>query len=347
MSPRSTTSTIERSRRYLTNASHLALAIGCVALVCIALPAPAMAVDWTGTISTAWYTSGNWDLNAIPTSVQSVVINTTGPNATLISGGTAAAGTTNIGLNNTGMLTISNGGTLAGGQAFLGNLFGSVGTATVTGAGSVWNAEGMVVGYRGAGTLNILNGAAVGTSVWEFSIGDHFGGSGAATVDGAGSILTASDFVVGNGGTGTLVVSNGGTVVGTTWTSYIGQAAGSVGTATVTGPGSHLIVANNGLAIGQMGNGTLTIANGGVVSVSGNVLLGFQAGSVGTLNIGGGTGAAAAAPGTLDSASVFFGNGTGAINFNHTSTGYTFRYSGHCRLKLYIASGPFCANRRH
>jgi outer membrane autotransporter protein len=324
MSPRSTTSTIGRPRRYLTNASYLALAIGCVTLVCVALPAPAMAVDWTGTTSTDWYTPGNWDLGTVPTSVQSVVINTTGPNATLISGGTAAAGTTNIGLNNTGMLTISNGGTLAGGQAFLGNLFGSVGTATVTGAGSVWNAEGMVVGYHGAGTLNILNGAAVGTSVWEFSLGDHFGGSGAATVDGAGSILTASDFVVGNGGTGTLVVSNGGTVVGTTWTSYIGQAAGSVGTATVTGPGSHLIVANNGLAIGQMGNGTLTIANGGVVSVSGNVLLGFQAGSVGTLNIGGGTGAAAAAPGTLDSASVFFGNGTGAINFNHTSTGYTF-----------------------
>ncbi|SFM17274.1 outer membrane autotransporter barrel domain-containing protein [Bradyrhizobium sp. NFR13] len=324
MSARSTISAIGRPRRYLTNASHLALAIGCVVLVGIALPAPAVAIDWTGTTSTDWYTPGNWDLATVPTSVQSVVINTTGPNATLISGGTAVAGTTNIGLNNTGMLTISNGGVLNGGQAFLGNLFGAVGTATVTGPGSIWNAEGMVVGYHGAGALNILNGANVGTSVWEFSLGDHFGGSGAATVDGAGSILTASDFVVGNGGTGTLVVSNGGTVVGTTWTSYIGQAAGSVGTATVTGPGSHLIVANNGLAVGQMGNGTLTIANGGVVSVSGNVIVGFQAGSVGTINIGGGTGAAAVTPGTLDASTIVFGNGAGAINFNHTSTSYTF-----------------------
>jgi T5SS/PEP-CTERM-associated repeat protein len=138
-------------------------------------------------------------------------------------------------------------------------------------------------------------------------------------------------------------VSNGGTVTSTSFTSYIGLAAGSVGAATVTGPGSHLFVASNALFFSDTGNGTLTIATGGAASVSGNV--GLQAGSVG--NIGAGTGAAAAAPGTLDSPSVFFGSGTGAINFNHTSTGYTFRYSGHCRLKLYIASGPFCANRRH
>ncbi|WP_189391427.1 hypothetical protein, partial [Mesorhizobium sp. M1C.F.Ca.ET.176.01.1.1] len=36
------------------------------------------------------------------------------------------------------------------------------------------------------------------------------------------------------------------------------------------------------------------------------------------------TGAAAAAAGALNAASVQFGQGAGAINFNHTDTSYTF-----------------------
>jgi len=68
----------------------------------------------------------------------------------------------------------------------------------------------------------------------------------------------------------------------------------------------------------------LTIANGGAVSANGMFLIANHAGSNGALNIGAAPGSAAAAPGTLTTAAVQFGAGTGAINFNHTSASYLF-----------------------
>ncbi|QWG23765.1 autotransporter outer membrane beta-barrel domain-containing protein [Bradyrhizobium sediminis] len=240
-----------------------------------------------------------------------------------MNGANAVAKGVSVGVTGTGMLTISNGGTLNSNLALVGNMAGSTGTATVTGAGSAWAAQGMAVGYHGAGTLTISNGGAVTTSVWEVSIGDSAGSTGAVTVDGAGSTLTGSDVVVGNHGAGTLMVSNGGAVAATTWTSRLGNSAGSTGTATVTGAGSTWTNGSN-LYIGVSGTGALTIANGGAVSAAGIVTLAFQASSVGTLNIGGAAGAAAVAAGTLNAATVQFGAGAGAINFNHTSTSYAF-----------------------
>ena len=74
--------------------------------------------------------------------------------------------------------------------------------------------------------------------------------------------------------------------------------------------------------IGNSGTGTLTIADGGIVT--GPVVIATNAGSIGTLNIGAGAGNPAAAPGTLTAPSVAFGAGTGTINFNHTSADYVF-----------------------
>ena len=101
----------------------------------------------------------------------------------------------------------------------------------------------------------------------------------------------------------------------------IGNAAGSQGTVTVTGPGSRWI---NDLAvnIGNRGTGTLTIADGG--NVTGPIVIATNAGAIGTLNIGAGAGDPAAAPGTITTQSVVFGSGTGALNFNHTSDAYVF-----------------------
>jgi outer membrane autotransporter protein len=322
MSPRSTTSAIGRPRRYLTHTSHLALAIGCATLLAVVLSTAARANDWIGTISTDWYTAGNWDLNAIPISTDPVFFNTTTGIPSLINGGMVTVNGLYIGVGDKGVLTVANGAVLNSNLAYVGQMAGSSGAVTVTGVGSIWNAQGLVVGNDGVGTLAILNGGAVNTSVYEFSLADQ-SGNGTAIVDGAGSKLTASDFVVGNGGTGTLTVSNGGAVIGTTWISTIGHDVGAVGTVTVTGAGSTLSNVGD-LFIGQNGSGTLTVANGGGVTVGGNIVLAYQPGSTGTLNIGGAAGAAAAAPGTVNTANIEFRAGTGAINFNHTGVGYVF-----------------------
>ena len=71
-----------------------------------------------------------------------------------------------------------------------------------------------------------------------------------------------------------------------------------------------------------LGHRTLTIANDGIVT--GPIFIAANAGAIGTLNIGAGPGASAAAPGTLDAPVVAFGVGTGTINFNHTSADYVF-----------------------
>lgn len=273
-------------RRYLANSSRLALAIGCAALAGMALSTPAAAIDWTGAVSTDWFMATNWSTGVVPTAGSAVVVDTTAPNATLISGGPALANGMSVGLTGTGALTIANGGSLMSNLAYVGNMAGSTGTATVTGAGSLWNAQLLVVGSHGTGTLAILNGGAVDTTDWEVAIADHSGSSGSVTVDGKGSTLTGSDIVVGNGGTGTLIVSNGGTAVATKWTSIIAQSASSVGTATVTGAGSLWSNASN-LFVAQNGAGSLTVSNGGAVSVAGNTVLGYQPGSVGTATVTG------------------------------------------------------------
>src|SRR5699024_9712349 len=80
---------------------------------------------------------------------------------------------------------------------------------------------------------------------------------------------------------------------------------------------------SDALTVGVYGTGTLTVADGGMVSAA-QVIIARDADSVGTLNIGAAVGNAATAAGTLDTASVAFGDGAGIINFNHTGADYEF-----------------------
>ena len=90
---------------------------------------------------------------------------------------------------------------------------------------------------------------------------------------------------------------------------------------TVTGAGStwsNLF----GVNIGSLGTGTLTIADGGIVT--GPVVIATNAGSVGTLNIGRARAIRRLHLARSTAPSVAFGPGTGSINFNHTSANYVF-----------------------
>ena len=222
-------------------------------------------------------------------------------------------------------MTVQNGGTLTDFGGFVGNLPGSQGTVTVSGAGSTWTNTGtIVVGGLGTGTLTIQDGGVV-NSGGGGSVGLAAGSTGTVTVTGPGSTWNNSPgggLNIGSFGTGTLTIANGGTVINNTaFTANIGNGAGSQGTVTVTGAGSTWSN-SSGVNIGNLGTGTLTIADGGVVN--GPVVIATNAGAIGTLNIGAGAGNPAAAPGTLTAPSVAFGAGTGTINFNHTSADYVF-----------------------
>ncbi|UZE51162.1 hypothetical protein ONR75_11400 [Rhodopseudomonas sp. P2A-2r] len=291
MSSRLVPNTERVLRRYRANSSHLALAFGCAALAGVTLTTPAAGANdfWTGTTSPDWFAGANWNLGAPPTAGDNTYIDTTASNATLISGATASSNSVTVGLNNIGMLTIANSGILNSGQGLVGRQAGSTGTATVTGAGSIWNAQGVAVGFDGTGTLSLLNGGAVMSAAgYSVALGNSLGSSGVVTVDGTGSTLSGASFVVGDAGNGTLTVSNGGTVLTTQFGSIIGKSAGSVGNATITGAGSSWAhTGTSGFWVGQDGTGTLTIANGGKVSVATDAVLGYQADGVGTVTVTG------------------------------------------------------------
>jgi T5SS/PEP-CTERM-associated repeat protein/autotransporter-associated beta strand protein len=159
------------------------------------------------------------------------------------------------------------------------------------------------------------------------SIGLSAGSTGTVTVTGPGSIWNNSPgggLNIGSFGTGTLTIANGGAVINdTAFAANIGNGASGVGMVTVTGAGSAWSN-SSGVNIGNSGAGTLTIADGGVVTGLAPIVIAANAGAIGTFNIGAAAGSPAAAPGTLTAPSVVFGAGTGTINFNHTSTDYVF-----------------------
>jgi T5SS/PEP-CTERM-associated repeat protein len=189
-----------------------------------------------------------------------------------------------VGRNGSGSLTIEAGGQVSNtmGTAFLGNNSGSTGTATVTGAGSKWNAGAMYVGNNGNGTLNIATGGQVSNATGFVGIAP--GSTGTAKVAGVGSQWTNSNTLyVGRDGSGSLAVEAGGQVSNTF--GYLGNFSGATGTARVTGVGSKW-TSTNALYVGNNGSGSLTIEAGGQVSNTAG-FLGSNSGSTGTAMVTG------------------------------------------------------------
>ncbi|MDM0104641.1 autotransporter outer membrane beta-barrel domain-containing protein [Variovorax sp. J22R24] len=238
---------------------------------------------------------------------------------------TTSSGLT-IGDSGSGSLTVENGGIVQSGFALGASQGSGTSTIRVSGGGSRWTTSGFVSLLSGTSTMTIDRAGQVrGGSV---VIGENAGAQSTALVSGPGSTLTSdSTFEVARSGAGSLTVSGGANV--TSAQGFVGRVAGGVGSAVVTGAGSSWVNTGPDLTVGNGGTGTLTISEEATVSAPATYLA-FFPGSVGTLNIGGATGNAAAAPGRLDTPTVALGDGTATINFNHTSSGYEFapRMSG-------------------
>ena len=183
------------------------------------------------------------------------------------------AGMLAVGAYGNGTLDVRSGGTVSSIGGVIARYSGSTSTATISGTNSKWNLTGdLRVGGDvtdaanpgGTGTLQILSAGTV-SSVNGF-LGDSVGATGTATVDGAGSAWTISNRIgVGNYGTGTLLVQNGGVV--TSAGGIVGWNASSTGsTVTVTGSGSKWDSSTGIIFIGNLGQGSLTVSNGGVVT---------------------------------------------------------------------------------
>jgi T5SS/PEP-CTERM-associated repeat protein len=260
--------------------------------------------------------AGNASVGHLNESVGSVKVS--GPASTL-----AIEGLLSTGGEATGSMVVEEAGAVeVGGFALVGAAATGTGSVTVEGEGSSLHiAEYLNVGSLGEGTLRVADGGQV--SIAENSlIGWGQGSRGSAIVTGAGSVWTTGGYLaVGNSGTATLMIDDGGAVISQgvaesgSGGSRIARLAGSVGTATVTGVGS-LWDTGEQLIVGYAGNGTLVVRDAGTIRAR-MLDIALDAGSVGRVFIGGDD--APAAAGILDVDLVTFGEGEGTLIFNHTA----------------------------
>jgi T5SS/PEP-CTERM-associated repeat protein len=222
---------------------------------------------------------------------------------------------TSTGALSSGTLIVAAGATVSAGASVdltqysaldVGNQTNGSGVFVLTGTGSTMNLTGQFTdGNSGVGAATISGGATLtagdptrATSA-GIAIANATGGMGSLLIDGVGTrVSSTGKFSVGRVGTGSLTVSGGAVVSSTGNPSQgavsmtIGASVGATGMATVTGLGSMIdlsaglgiggggsLIAGGGVTVTPGGAGSLTIARGGVVSVTGGATI-FSAGTV-------------------------------------------------------------------
>jgi T5SS/PEP-CTERM-associated repeat protein len=331
----------------MTYVRRLKRGLACAALAGTAMlcAAPVLAQTvWTGTVSTDWATAGNWSAGA-PGAGSSVQINSTPTNIATVQGagrtaanvslaagagqtgtlivtgsGTTLATTPNglflVGDVGTGVLTVSAGASLTTQITSIGNNVGAIGTATVTGANSLWtvNYPYFKVGDSGTGTLDVLAGGRV-TTGFSLDVGSDNGASGDVLVSGTNSRLQAGTVNIGTSANGTSTATSVGEVqvsdagvlaaTGTVNVGYLGQgtlnvdtgadvtaaqltiASKAKGDATFNGAGTTATITNFlSVGVNSGGIGTLKVENGAVVT-SMNGAIGTNTGASGTVTVTG------------------------------------------------------------
>ena len=184
---------------------------------------------------------------------------------------------------------------------------------TLSSSGSI-SSPTIQIGRSGTGYFNVSGGAAVTTSnsTGVMSIGDQPTGVGYATITDRFTMMTiGQDLLIGSQGTGQLQVLNGavvrvqtnsashGIVIGA-GPSSAGNLVTGVGTVVVDGEGS-LLNSGGSLVVGgpppggafsgpiARGIGTLTISNSAIVDVDSITTAQIIIGSLGRVNLAGGT----------------------------------------------------------
>jgi T5SS/PEP-CTERM-associated repeat protein len=257
---------------------------------------------WTGATSADWFVGANWTAG-VPTA------NTAGTGTDAIVDQGSPNTDPTIGIN-----TTSNAATSS--TVVIGDVAGATGalsvsttnasvpaSLTITGSGQS-NVIPLLVGGSGTGFLTITNGGSVVTTggsggLGNVVIGFASTGTGTVTIGSATapdltslSTLTNNAFnpgspgtlIVGDSGTGTLIINPDGAVSGFLGVT-LGQSTGGQGTAIVNG--GSLDTTNSffsGLGqmqVGLFGVGTLTIENGGTVTSAAGVIA-IDAGSTGS-----------------------------------------------------------------
>lgn len=219
----------------------------------------------------------------------------------------------NVGVFGNGTMRVEAGGRVTNSRrSYLGKNAGATGEATITGAGSQWtNLGNFTIGYSGNGILKVEAGGRFSCDYGRLA--DDHGSTGAAIVHGAQSTLTMTGIELGFEGVASLRVEAGGKLK--TTSGGIAYTSSSSGDATISGVGSQWANSGN-LRVGISGDGTLTIVDGGLVSVGGALQISSQVSNKGLVNLR--TGGMLAIRGNADQSLAQFLNlvqGTDALRY--------------------------------
>ncbi|WP_162260086.1 autotransporter outer membrane beta-barrel domain-containing protein [Bosea sp. Root670] len=163
-----------------------------------------------------------------------------------------------VGVTGAGTLRVEGGATVSNSLGIVGS--NAQGNVVVNGVGTTWTNTGqLTIGSFAAGTLRIEAGAVV-TSNQGYVGADN---TGTVTVTGAGSrwVMSPFNLTVGNNGTGSLTVENGG-LVRAEGGVQLGVAAGSGGTLLVQGPMNNRGVLETRGIRGGAGTASVTFDGG-------------------------------------------------------------------------------------
>ena len=262
------------------------------------------------------------DAGGIATSAQPLTLQNGGSLLLTGTGTSLTAQNASIGDNGAASVTVAGGAVLITDQGAAEDSLGfnasAYGTMTVDGTGSTWSTGAVLtfIGFSGTGALSVQNGGTADFS-GEVFVGTQRGSSGNLTVTGAGSRLTDLAGLYVAGGNGHLTVSNGATLATSGNVDVLGDSSGG-GSAVVAGPGATWIENSSSLVVGGIsGNSSLTVQQGGQVSLAHALVVGSTSG-IGALSIAAGgtvalTGAAQAGANLLQIATEAGGSGSVAV----------------------------------
>ncbi|MEW5421758.1 autotransporter domain-containing protein [Amorphus sp. 3PC139-8] len=193
-----------------------------------------------------------------------------------------------VGQDGTGTLNVLDKAAVQTGQTRIGANAGASGQATVNGGGSQWtNNNQLYVGYDGAGELTVSNGGKV--SSYGGYLGYHSKDAhGSATITGGNSTWDAgsSYFYVGNLGTGSLAIEEGGKLTNGN-DGFVGNNPNNTNVSLVSISGTGSSWESGGtLYIGAGGRGSLSVTGEGQVSAD-SITLGQGSGGVGRVILSG------------------------------------------------------------
>jgi T5SS/PEP-CTERM-associated repeat protein len=288
----------------------------------------------TGTVNLSsegvLHTQGDMVIGLQSTATGTVTL--TDPNTTL-----TIDGKLTVGDDGTAELNVSSYSTLhAAGDMIVASQSDGTGTVTVSDTGTTMTVDGsLTVGADGTGSVTVEDGAKLTVNGPSIILGKDASSHGTLTIDGAdssvvgGSTDAGAKLVVGQAGSGTLILNDGATFTMPAFT--LGEQNDSSGTVKVDGssngqPSTFTTTGstggnNDGLVIGGDGQGELDITDGGVVvtPASATIVTGTASGTVTVdgadsmweLGSPGGAPGAPNNPGDLT-----MGNGTGQATLN-------------------------------